>query len=48
LAELWSRQYLDNRGAALGERPPAAARAGAETAVRPSNPLVARTGIAHG
>jgi asparagine synthase (glutamine-hydrolysing) len=49
LTELWSRHYLDNRGAALAERPPALPHGGsAEHAARRSTPLVIRTGTAHG
>jgi asparagine synthase (glutamine-hydrolysing) len=49
LTELWSRLYLDRRGAPLPERPAAVPRArSAETAARRPATEVAITGTAHG
>ena len=49
LSEIWSRQYLDRRGAALEQRPAAVAYdSAAENAAPRSHPLAARAGAAHG
>jgi hypothetical protein len=47
LSELWSRSYLDRRGAALERQPPALLRTEPRSARR-STPLIARPGTANG
>src|SRR5688572_1378125 len=46
LTELWSRLYLDRRGAVLADKP--AQRRAAASAARFSSPSIARTGTANG